>query len=175
MEQGDGNLQEARLPVSPARNDGKKIADVTTVEDRIRESSPRIYNLIASHPPSAVPASAIISGRGPRTANSTAPSSASRSGIRPPAHSNEHRRAVGQGIARRTLCRIEGDTAFAISIYKSSSPGSWSLARGFHVHRISANRWEFMRTGKGWKIKRRHLRALDGSEPARDILRGTFA
>ena len=36
--------------------------------------------------------------------------------------------------------------------------------RGFHVHRVSANRWEFVRTVDGWRIKRRRLRPLDGCE-----------
>jgi hypothetical protein len=99
----------------------------------------------------------------------------------------EHRRAIEQGIAHFAglpYVRIEGDTAFAISYLQILVPDrvgpefdvpNHGKTRGFHVHRISANRWEFVRTGKGWKIKRRHLRALDGSEPARDILRGTFA
>ena len=44
-------------------------------------------------------------------------------------------------------------------------------SQGFHVHRLSANRWEFVRTEKGWKISRRTLRPLDGTAPARDILK----
>ena len=44
-------------------------------------------------------------------------------------------------------------------------------SRGFHVHRVSANRWEFVRTEEGWKISRRTLRPLDGTAPARDILK----
>jgi hypothetical protein len=47
--------------------------------------------------------------------------------------------------------------------------------RGFHIHRISANRWDFVRTASGWKISKRQLRALDGNEGAREILLGTFA
>jgi hypothetical protein len=42
------------------------------------------------------------------------------------------------------------------------------------VHRVAANRWEFERTGAGWKIRRRAVRSLDGSPPARDILRGAL-
>jgi hypothetical protein len=36
---------------------------------------------------------------------------------------------------------------------------------------MTANRWELVRTAQGWKIERRTLRQLDGSQPARKILR----
>jgi len=39
---------------------------------------------------------------------------------------------------------------------------------------MTANRWELVRTASGWKIKRRTLRPLDGSEPARELLRGAL-
>ena len=48
-------------------------------------------------------------------------------------------------------------------------------SRGFRIHRMTANRWELVRTAQGWKIKHRRLRQLDGSEPARDILRKAIA
>jgi hypothetical protein len=35
---------------------------------------------------------------------------------------------------------------------------------------VVANRWDLVRTPAGWKIKRRTLRLIDGSEPAREIL-----
>ena len=34
--------------------------------------------------------------------------------------------------------------------------------------------WDFARTTEGWKITRRTLRPLDGSAPAREILRGAL-
>jgi hypothetical protein len=40
---------------------------------------------------------------------------------------------------------------------------------------MTANRWELVRTPQGWKIKHRTLRPLDGSEPARKILRQAIA
>jgi hypothetical protein len=43
--------------------------------------------------------------------------------------------------------------------------------KGFRVHRMTANRWALVRTDEGWKIKHRTLRQLDGTEPARKILR----
>ena len=48
-------------------------------------------------------------------------------------------------------------------------------SKGFRVHRVGANRWELTRTPQGWKVKRRTLRPLDGSEPAREVLRGALA
>jgi hypothetical protein len=36
---------------------------------------------------------------------------------------------------------------------------------------VVTNRWDLVRTASGWKIKRRTLRLVDGSEPAREILR----
>ena len=48
-------------------------------------------------------------------------------------------------------------------------------SRGYHIHRVVANRWDLVRTPTGWKIKRRTLRLIDGSEPAREILRTSLA
>jgi hypothetical protein len=39
---------------------------------------------------------------------------------------------------------------------------------------MTANRWELVRTAEGWKFKHRTLRQLDGSEPARKLLRGAL-
>ena len=98
----------------------------------------------------------------------------------------EHRRAVEQGIAHFAglpYVRVTGDTAFAITYLQILVPDrvgpvfevpNHGSSRGFHVHRVSANRWEFVRTGEGWKIKSRRLRSLDGTEPARDILRSAL-
>jgi hypothetical protein len=76
--------------------------------------------------------------------------------------------------------RVEGDRAVAISYLQILVPDrvgpmfevpNHGSSRGFHVHRVSANRWEFVRTEEGWKISRRTLRPLDGTAPARDILK----
>ena len=42
------------------------------------------------------------------------------------------------------------------------------------MHRVAANRWEFVRTEEGWRIKRRTVRSLDGTLPAREILGGAL-
>lgn len=43
------------------------------------------------------------------------------------------------------------------------------------IHRVGANRWELKRTKDGWKVTRRTLRPLDGSEGARELLRQAVA
>ena len=48
------------------------------------------------------------------------------------------------------------------------------VSKGFRIHRVAANRWELVRTAAGWKIKRRTVRTIDGSEPPREILRGAL-
>jgi hypothetical protein len=96
--------------------------------------------------------------------------------------SAEHHRAIEQGIAHFAglpYVRVTGDTAFAISYLQILVPDrvgpmfevpNHGSSRGFHVHRVTANRWDFIRTEEGWKIRRRTLRPLDGTGPAREIL-----
>ena len=40
----------------------------------------------------------------------------------------------------------------------------------FRLRRPTANRWDLVRSGDGWKIKRRTLRLLDGAADARELL-----
>lgn len=165
-----------------------------TLEERTRliEDRLEIYNLIASHPPSAdTGASAYTASvwtedgvfdRGDEFAKP-----AGRAAIAGTSSSPEHRRAIEEGIAHFAglpYVRVTGDTAFAISYIQILVPDrvgpvfevpNYGASRGFHVHRVAANRWDFVRTAEGWRIKRRRLRPLDGSEEAREILRGTFA
>jgi hypothetical protein len=49
------------------------------------------------------------------------------------------------------------------------------VSTGFRIHRAGANVWELARTQDGWKVTRRTLRPLDGSEDARALLRAVFA
>ena len=156
------------------------------IEDRLE-----IYNLIASHPPSA------DTGAGHYTASvwtedgtfdrgAEFPQPAGRAAIAAASSNPEHHRAIEQGIAHFAglpYVRISGDTAIAISYLQILVPDrvgalfdvpNHGSSRGFHVHRVSANRWDFVRTDEGWKIKRRTLRPLDGTLPAREILRGAL-
>jgi len=152
--------------------------DSRTPEQRLRliEDRFEIYNLIASHPPSA--------DTGAGGAEFARPTG--RAAIAGGSSNPEHHRAIEQGIAHFAglpYVRITGDTAFAISYLQILVPDrvgplfdvpNHGSSRGFHVHRVSANRWEFVRTDEGWKIKRRTLRPLDGTEPAREILGGAL-
>jgi hypothetical protein len=165
-----------------------------TLEERIRliEDRLEIYNLIASHPPSA------DTGDGAYTAGVWAedgvfdrgaefPLPTGRAAIAAGSSNPEHHRAIEAGIAHFAglpYVRVDGDTAFAISYLQILVPDrlgpsfdvpNHGASGGFHVHRVSANRWEFVRTAGGWRIKRRTLRPLDGSPPAREILAGALA
>ncbi|HJU15517.1 MAG TPA: nuclear transport factor 2 family protein [Stellaceae bacterium] len=168
-------------------------SDGGTLEQRLRliEDRLEIYNLIATHPPSADTGAGEYTAsvwtedgvfdRGADFSRPTGPAA-----IAGTSTSAEHHRAIEQGIAHFVglpYVRVTGDTAFAISyiqilvpdrvgpVFEVSNHGS---SQGFHVHRVAANRWEFVRTAAGWKIRRRTVRSLDGSPPAREILRGAL-
>jgi len=167
---------------------------MATLEERIRviEDRLEIYNLIASHPPSADTGAGDytesvwtedgVFDRGPEFPAPRGPAA-----IGATSSSPEHHRAIEQGIAHFAglpYVRVTGDTAFAISYIQILVPDrvgpvfevpNHGASRGFHVHRVGANRWDFVRTAEGWRIKRRQVRSLDGSEGACEILRGTFA
>jgi len=171
-----------------AEGKGGKTLDewIRLIEDRLD-----IYNLIASHPPSA------DTGAGAYTASvwtedgvfdrgAEFPRPTGRAAIAGGSSNPEHRRAIEEGIAHFAglpYVRVTGDTAVAISYLQILVPDrvgpvfevpNHGASGGFHVHRVSANRWEFVRTAEGWKISRRTLRPLDGSAPAREILRGAL-
>ena len=162
---------------------------------RIREIEDRleIYNLIASHPPSADTGAGdytrsvwaedgdLRPRRRIRQADRPAQAIAATWSTRSTTARSSRASPISPGCpmcgspairrSRSPICRSLCPTGSApYSRCRTTAP-----ARGFHVHRVAANRWDFVRTPAGWKIKRRRLRALDGSEPAREILRGTFA
>ena len=163
-----------------------------SIEDRIRAVEDRleILNLIASHPPSAdtgadyytraayVADGELDLGRGKAaTGNETIAAI-----TRTPAH----QAAIAGGLAHIAgLPRIEldGDRAVVVSYLQILTPHptaqphevpNHGVSNGFRIHRVAANRWELQRTADGWKIKRRTVRSLDGTEPAREILRGAL-
>src|SRR5215470_10151579 len=165
-----------------------------SLEDRIRAIEDRleIYNLIASHPPSAdtagsahIAASWIDDGVFDRGENLSSPRG--RDTIASHVLSVEHQTAIAGGLAHFTglpHVTIDGDTAVVTSYLQILVPQTQGDAvdvpnhgssKGFRVHRMTANRWELVRTHEGWKIKHRSLRQLDGTEPARKILRGALS
>ena len=167
-------------------------ASSRSVEDRIRAIEDRldILNLIASHPPSAdtgadyytraayLPEGELDLGRGKATAGNETIAAVTRT----PAH----QAAIAGGLAHIAgLPRIEldGDRAVVVSYLQILTPHptapphevpNHGVSQGFRIHRVAANRWELERTADGWKIRRRTVRTLDGTEPAREILRGAL-
>jgi hypothetical protein len=160
-----------------------------TIEDRIRAIEDRleIYNLIASHPPSSDTAAqpyiqsifvddATLDLGGAKRADGN--QAISQIVTRP-----EHGQAIKGGLAHFAglpHVTIEGDRAVVTSYLQILAPHptdddievpGHGASRGYRIHRVGANRWELVRTPRGWKIKRRVYRTLDGSEPALDILR----
>ena len=93
-----------------------------------------------------------------------------------------HQAAIAGGLCHFTgLPRIDidGDTAVVTSYLQIITPHptaeplevpNHGVTKGFRIHRAGSNRWDLVRTPAGWKIKRRTLRPLDGTEPARVIL-----
>jgi hypothetical protein len=165
-----------------------------SLEDRIRaiEDHLEIYNLIASHPPSAdtggsdhIAASWVDHGLFDRGEGLSSPRG--REAIANQVLSREHQAAIERGLAHFTglpHVAIDGDSAVVTSYLQILVPQTQGdlvdvpnhgSSRGFRVHRMTANRWELVRTPQGWKIKRRILRQLDGSQPARKILQQAIA
>jgi hypothetical protein len=159
-----------------------------TIEQRLRlvEDKLAIYHLIASHPPAADTADqsyyrdaftgdGTVDLGGGKTADGN---DAIGSVVARP----EHHAAIAGGLCHFAgLPRVEvaGDTAVAISYLQIVTPNRTAApvdvpghgtSPGFRIHRAAANRWDLVRTADGWKIKRRMLRPLDGSNEARDLL-----
>ena len=164
-----------------------------TIEDRIRAIEDRlaIYNLIASHPPSADTGAqsyirsifaddGVLDLGGAKTA--TGNDTISEMSQRP-----AHQEAIRSGLAHFAglpHVELDGDRAVATSYLQIISPNALAepvevpahgVSKGYRIHRVGANRWELARTAEGWKIKRRVFRSLDGSADALDILRQALA
>jgi hypothetical protein len=156
---------------------------IRAIEDRLE-----IYNLIASHPPSAdtggsahIAACWVEDGSFDRGENLSSPRG--RDAIAQQVTSAAHQAAIAGGLAHFTglpHVTIDGDTAVVISYLQILVPQTQGdpvevpnhgSGKGFRVHRMVANRWDLVRTAEGWKFKQRALRQLDGTEPARKILR----
>jgi len=167
--------------------------DPQTLEQRIRAIEDRleIYNLIASHPPSADTGDAGwaeaaytedgLFDRGPGLSGA-----AGNKALGALLQSDGHQAAIAGGLAHFTglpYIAIDGDEATVISYLQILTPKksgetvevpNHGASRGYHIHRVVTNRWELVRSKSGWKIKRRTLRLVDGSEPSREILRGAL-
>jgi hypothetical protein len=167
--------------------DGKSLDErLRAIEDRFA-----IYDLIAQHPPSADTGAGdytktVYTEDGVFDRGAQFPAPTGPAAIAATSTGAEHHRAIEAGIAHFAglpYVRVSGDTAIAISYIQILVPDrvgpvfdvpNHGSSQGFHVHRVGANRWEFVRTPAGWKIRRRTVRSLDGSQPARDLLRAAL-
>ena len=162
-------------------------------EERLRkvEDTLAIYRLIASHPPAADTGTGDYY-RNAFTVDGTVDlgggkGAAGNQAIAAIVSTPEHQAAIAGGLchfAGLPYVEIDGDRARAVSYLQIITPDrdgppkevpGHGLSTGFRIHRTGANVWELARTGDGWKVTRRKLRPLDGSEEAREILRMAFA
>jgi hypothetical protein len=163
-----------------------------TLEDRIRAIEDRleIYNLIASHPPSADTgadyfARAVYTEDGELDLGRDKTASGNET-IATMLKGPSHQAAIAGGLAHFCgLPRIDldGDRATVVSYLQILTPHPTAAphevpnhgsSAGFRIHRVAANRWDLERAAEGWKIKRRTVHTLDGSEPPRELLRGAL-
>jgi hypothetical protein len=161
-------------------------ARLRAVEDKLE-----ILNLIASHPPSADTGADYYTAQ-VYTEDGVFDRGANLSGGRTNKEvaavmtTPGHKAAIEGGLAHFAglpHIALSGDTAVVTSYLQILTPNAAAepvevpnhgASKGFRIHRVGANRWELVRTPQGWKIKRRTLRPLDGSEPARELLRGAL-
>jgi hypothetical protein len=161
-----------------------------SIEQRLRAIEDRleILNLIASHPPSADTGAdyytvQVYADDGVFDRGETLPGGKGNTAIAAGMKSPGHQAAIAGGLAHFAglpHIAVDGDEAVVTSYLQILTPQksgepvevpNHGASTGFRIHRVAANRWELARTAQGWKIKRRTLRPLDGSEPARQILR----
>ena len=86
--------------------------------------------------------------------------------VRSPYHQGIIHGGAGHVIGLPHL-RIDGDTAVGTSysrLYRRDG-------ENFRIWRVGANRWEFVRTPDGWRVKQRTNRVLNGDAEARELLR----
>ena len=165
-----------------------------SIDERLRviEDRLEIYNLIASHPPSADTAadystSAVYTEDGVFDRGEGLTGAVGNEAIGAITQSAAHQQAIQGGLAHFTglpHIELDGDAAYVTSYIQILHPDALAddrelpnhgSSRGFRIHGVVANRWVLARTPDGWKINSRKLRPLDGSAPAREILEQALA
>jgi hypothetical protein len=165
----------------------------TSPEERLRaiEDTLAIYHLIASHPPAA------DTGTGHYYRGAFAPDgemdlaggkrAVGNEDIAAMVETPEHQAAIAGGLCHfpgLPRIELEGDTAVVTSYLQIITPDRQAAPRevsghgtstGFRIHRVGANRWELKRGKDGWKVMRRTLRPLDGTNDAQALLRRAIA
>jgi hypothetical protein len=159
---------------------------IAAIEDRLE-----IYNLIAGHPPSADTgadyyAEAVYAEDGVFDRGANLSGAEGNKAVAAMLKSPGHQAAIAGGLAHFTGLPhvvLDGDTAMVTSYLQILAPRqsgemtevpNHGVSRGYHIHRVVVTRWDLIRTASGWKIKRRTLRLVDGSEPSRELLRGAL-
>jgi hypothetical protein len=159
-----------------------------SLEDRVRaiEDTLAIIGIIASHPPAADTGDAGyyrdaflpdgIMDVGTKAARGN-------EAIGAIVTTPEHQDAIAGGLchfAGLPRVVVNGDRAVAISYLQVLAPNrtaepvalaNHGISRGYRIHRLGANRWDFVRTAGGWKVAKRSYRMLDGNPEAPDMLR----
>lgn len=102
-----------------------------------------------------------------------------RQGLRDLIDSELHQRLVAEGSAHLISApqiTVDGDTAIAVCyaqvLLHDPSAGAGG---GWHVWRVTANRWEWVRTAHGWRVAARINRPLDGADEPRQLLRASLS
>ena len=166
---------------------GSLDARLRNIEDRLE-----IYNLIASHPPSADTGAdyytrLVYTADGSFDRGEGLDSAVGNEAIAAMTQTPGHQRAIQGGLAHFAglpHIELDGDRAWVTSYLQLLHPDPVGEVRelpnhggstGFRIHRVAANRWTLARTSEGWKVESRKLRPIDGSEPAREILAQALA
>jgi len=172
-------------------NDSSKAT--RSLEERLRAIEDRldILNLIAEHPPSADTGAdyytaEVYTEDGVFDRGENLLGAKGNKEVAAILKTPGHQAAIQGGLAHFAALphiAIDGDRAVVTSYLQILTPRTsgesvdvpnHGSSRGFHIHRVVANRWELVRTAGGWKIRSRAIRPLDGSEPARALLRGAL-
>jgi hypothetical protein len=166
------------------------MANTADLETRLRavEDKLAIYELIASHPPSADTGNAPytrsvyrrdgVFDRGP-TLDGARGADAIAAFIQRP----EHAEAIRGGLAHFTglpLIDLQGDKAIVTSylmivhLDHEGAPrelANHGVSTSYRIHRAVVNRWELEKHDGRWQIARRTLLPVDGSEAHQKLLR----
>jgi hypothetical protein len=169
-------------------------ADTNDLESRLQiiEDKLAIYELIASHPPSADTGSSDYTAsvyldegvfdRGPALDGAVGASEIAAFIERP-----EHHDAIRGGLAHFTglpLVHLHGDRAVVTSYLmivhldhegRARDLPNHGRSTGYRIHRAVVNRWELERHDGRWKIARRTLLPVDGSDMHQALLRAGLA
>lgn len=146
-----------------------------TVDERLiaLEDREAIRNLIASYGPladsgDAEAVAALWTEEGSYAVGGMAEAKG-RAAIAALINGDTHRTLIADGCAH-LLGPVAIDLADDRAVARGHSVVLRNGTSGFEVWRVSANRWELVRTTDGWRVERRVNAPLDGSEAARALL-----